>query len=182
MEPRHPLQWLRDLWQRFLDWLNGLQTANPVAAQIVFWTALIALVAIFVHFAVIATRIYKATVRQPDRPAVAGLGAGPLLDAAGHLARAAALATEGRYTEALAHRFIALLLELDRRRAVKFHVSKTPAEYLGDARLDTVGRATLTGLVMALYRHVFAAVPCDAAQYDAFGNEAEGLLQHVAPG
>ncbi|HTR22058.1 MAG TPA: hypothetical protein VMH88_14505 [Gemmatimonadales bacterium] len=158
--------------------MNGLQTANPVAAQIVFWVAVILLVAILVHFGFIAARIYRATVRPPV--GATALAGGPLLDAAGHIARAEALARTGRYTEALAHRFIALLLELDRRDAVKFHVSKTPAEYVGDARLDAAGRESFAGLVAVLYRHVFAAVPCDPVQYDDFGMQAQSLLQHVA--
>src|SRR2546422_6493963 len=37
----------------------------------------------------------------------------------------------------------ALVLELERRRALAFHPSKTPAEYVGEARLDAAGRASL---------------------------------------
>lgn len=179
VEPRHPLQWLRDLWQRFVDAMNHLETSNPVVAQIVFWTAVAVLVAILVHFGFIAARIYRATVAGPA--AAGGAPVQPSLDAGGHRSRAEALAREGRYTEALAHRFLALLLELDRRDAVQFHASRTPAEYVSDPRLDATGRASLAELVATLYRHVFAAVPCDAAQYRDFGSLADRLLAHVAP-
>ena len=42
-------------------------------------------------------------------------GAGILHDAAHHLARAAELASAGHYVEALGHRFLAVVLELDHR-------------------------------------------------------------------
>src|SRR5439155_4298789 len=62
------------------------------------------------------------------------------------------LARGGRYAEALAHRFLAVVLELDRLKALRFHTSKTPAEYVGEARLTDAGRATLAGLVAQLYQ------------------------------
>ena len=102
-------------------------------------------------------------------------------DVRAHLGRATDLAVAGRYAEALAHRFLALLLQLDARRAIKFHVSKTPAEYVGEARVDAEGRADLRALVSRLYRHLFAAVPCDARGYEEFGMMAARIGEHVAP-
>src|SRR6266566_541580 len=76
--------------------------------------------------------------RRADRAA----GACRIRDVAHRAARRA-----GRYVEALAHRFLAVVLELDRLKALRFHVSKTPAEYVGEARLTDAGRASLAGLV-----------------------------------
>ena len=104
-----------------------------------------------------------------------------LEDAHAHLRRAEELARLGRYAEALAHRFTAVILELESARALHFHPSKTPAEYAGEAALDAAGRATLTGLVARLYRHLFGAVPCDAQGYRDFGADAQLVLQHVLP-
>jgi hypothetical protein len=75
------------------------------------------------------------------------------------------------------------LLELDRRKALRFHVSKTPAEYIGEVHLDDSGRASFTTLVAALYRHLFGAVPCDETEYAAFGAAAQELARgpHVVP-
>jgi len=87
----------------------------------------------------------------------------------------------GRYAEALAHRFVALVLDLERRRALAFHPSKTPAEYVGEARLDAAGRASLAELVARLYRHLFGGVPCDAGGYREFGAAADEVGRHVAP-
>lgn len=174
-----PLHWLRDLWMRFRDWLDRFATNHPLGAKLLFWGALVALIALLIHIGLTVWRIYRVTVRQPG---AAGAGAAPvLLDGRGHLERAEALARAGRYTEALAHRFVALLLELDRADALTFHPSKTPAEYVREARLGASGRATLAGLVSRLYHHVFGAEPLDEHGYREFGAAAGTLLQHVTP-
>jgi hypothetical protein len=115
--------------------------------------------------------------------ATSAVTGGKIMDAAAHLEIAAELARAGRYTEALAHRFLAVVLELDRRKALRFHASKTPAEYIGEVRLDDSGRASFATLVAALYRHLFGAVPCDASEYAALGATAQDLARgpHVVP-
>lgn len=173
-----PLHWLRELWNRVVEWLNRFTTQHPVDAKLVFWGALVLLLALLVHLGLMVWRIYRVTVRRP----APGTG-GPLppsLDAEAHLKRADALARAGRYTEALAHRFAALLLELDRADALKFHPSKTPAEYLLEARLPAEDRNVLAGLVARLYRHIFGAAPCDEQCYHDFGLMAGSVARHVA--
>lgn len=175
---RHPLQWLQDAWDRLRLWLNRMGDVHPGLFNLIFWAALIVLVALLVHIGYTGWRVYRASVA----PAGALASAAPLavIDASAHRARAAALAAEGRYAEALAHRFAAVLLDLEAARALTVHVSKTPAEYLGEARLDPDGRATFAELVARLYRHLFGAVPCDAVGYQAFGSAADTVLRHVA--
>jgi Domain of unknown function (DUF4129) len=75
-----------------------------------------------------------------------------------------------------------VVLELDRAEALRFHASKTPAEYVGEARLDDMGRATFATLVARLYRHLFGAQPCDEMDYRDFGDTADQLRAHVVPG
>lgn len=177
VQTARPLHWLRDLWMRFRAWLDDFTTQHPLGAKLLFWAALLALIALLVHIGLTVWRIYRVTVQQPG-----GTGAAPaadLLDSRGHLARAESLARAGRYTEALAHRFIALLLELDRADALTFHPSKTPAEYVREARLGATGRATLAGLVSRLYHHVFGAEPLDERGYREFGAAAGTLLHDV---
>src|SRR5256885_12642445 len=123
-------------------------------------------------------RITRPTVHTPAR--AGGASGLRLEDGRAHRERADELARAGRYVEALAHRFVALLLELERRRALTVHPSKTPAEYVREARLDESGRASFADLVARLYRHVFGAVPCDAATYQAFGAAADAAFRHVA--
>jgi len=177
-EPSHLLQWVESWWRKLMFAIGSLDAGHPILARLIFWAAVVALVAILVHFGYVAWRIYRATTRPPGAsPAPSGMR---LEDARAYRDRADALARAGRYTEALAYRFNALLLELERARAVQFDPSKTPAEYIGEARLDAEARASLVGLVERLYRHVFAAEPCDARAYDEFGVAAQWITLHVA--
>jgi len=177
-ERSHLLQWLVDWWRKLLSALASLDTSHPILARVIFWVAVVALLGVLAHFGYVAWRIYRATVR-PLRATAAPTGM-RLEDARAYRERADALARAGRYSEALAYRFIALLLELERARAVQFDPSKTPAEYIGEARLDAEARASFVGLVERLYRHVFGAEPCDARAYDEFGAAAQWVTRHVA--
>ncbi len=173
-----PLHLMRDLWLQFEEWLTRFGAQHPIGFKLLLWGAVLLLVALLVHLGWLGWRIYRSTV---ERPHVSAPGTRMLIDARGHLDHAEALARAGRYTEALAHRFLALLLELDRAEAVTFHPSKTPAEYVHEARLGTAGRDSLAGLVAQLYHHVFGAEPCDERCYREFGTTAVTVLQHVAP-
>lgn len=178
VERRHPLQWLTNLWDRAVDWLNSLSGHHPIAFKLLIGALLLVMVALLVHVGYVVWRIV--------RPAAGAAGAAPgaaarVLDARSHLARAEALARAGRYAEALGHRFLAVVLELEQADAVRFHASKTPAEYVGEVRLDDDGRTTFAALVARLYRHLFGAVPCDEAEYRAFGATAQEVTRHVVP-
>jgi hypothetical protein len=175
---RSPLQWLVEQVGRLLDWLGRAEAGHPAAFRVLLVVLVVALVATLAHMGYVVWRITRPTAETP------GAGAGPpglrLEDADAHRARANELASAGRYAEALAHRFLALLLELERRDAVKFHPSKTPAEYVGEARLDSAGRASLGHLVARLYHHLFGAAPCDEQAYREFAADADLLSRHVA--
>ena len=178
VERRHPLVWLSTLWERLMNWLDGLSDRNPAGFKLLLVALILALVLILVHVGWVVWRIVRPSARTGG--AVPG-GAAAVADAPSHLARAEELARAGRYAEALGHRFLAVVLELEGVEALRFHASKTPAEYVGEARLDDAGRATFAGLVAQLYRHLFGAVPCDETEYRAFGATAEELRRHVVP-
>jgi len=173
-----PLHLVRDLWLRFVEWLSRFGAQHPIGFKLLFWGAVLLLVALLVHLGWLGWRIYRSTV---ERPSASAPGAPVLIDARGHLEHAEMLARAGRYTEALAHRFLALLFELDRADAVTFNPSKTPAEYVHEARLGAAGRDSFAGLVARLYHHVFGAAPCDEQCYREFGGTAGTVLRHVAP-
>jgi hypothetical protein len=175
VERRPLLAWLARQWQNLIDWLNRMAGQHPLGFDIGMALVVVALVALLVHMGYVMWRIVRPGVRTGEAKSTAG--ATLIMDAATHLAMADELARAGRYAEALGHRFLALVLELDRRKALRFHVSKTPAEYVGEARLTDRGRASLAGLVAQLYRHLFAAVPCDAADYATFGAGATELVR-----
>ncbi|HYU27970.1 MAG TPA: DUF4129 domain-containing protein [Gemmatimonadales bacterium] len=181
VERRRLVSWLARQWHNLVEWLNHLADRYPVGFNIGLALVVVALIVLLVHVAYVMWRIVRPAARTGTRKTAAG--AGIIMDAAAHLARADALARAGRYAEALAHRFLAVVLELDRLKALRFHVSKTPAEYVGEARLTDAGRASLAGLVTQLYRHLFGAVPCDAGEYESFGAAAQELARgrHVVP-
>jgi len=175
---REPLLWLRRLWLRFIDWIDSLSRTHPFGYNALLVVLVILLVLMLAHIGYVVWRI---TRRSTGESLPEGPRGGILHDAAHHLARAAELASAGRYVEALGHRFLAVVLELDRVDALKFHSSKTPAEYVWEARLDDTGRASFGALVAELYRHLFGAVPCAEAEYQAFGEAAQELTRHVVP-
>jgi hypothetical protein len=171
-------QWLLEQIARLLNWLAQARQGHPAMFHTLLVVLIVALVAILVHMGYIVWRITRPTVRTPGTPgAPGGL---PLEGARVHRERADRLAAAGRYAEALAHRFVALVLELDCRSALQFRPSKTPAEYVQEARLDGSGRASLGHLVSRLYAHVFGAIPCDETDYREFATEADLVFDHVA--
>ena len=176
--PRHPLQWLRNWWLGLLDWLGGLSEAHPVAYYALLIVVTLVLILLLVHIGYVVWRIVRPSLKT-GAAAAAGMAV-VVLDARTHLARADALARAGRYAEALGHRFLAVVLELERANALRFHASKTPAEYVGEVRLDETGRTSFAALVARLYRHLFGAVPCDESAYLEFGATAEEIRGHVA--
>ena len=179
-----PWGWILAVWYRLLDWLDAVQRGHPAGFKVLLALSALVLVGLLAHMGYVVWRITRPTARTPAGGAGGGAGGigGPVLaDARAQRVRAEELARAGRYAEALAHRFVALVLDLERRRALAFHPSKTPAEYVGEARLDAAGRASLAELVARLYRHLFGGVPCDAGGYREFGAAADELGRHVAP-
>jgi hypothetical protein len=174
------LSWLRGLVHRLVDWLGAVQTGHPGAFAALRDILIVVLAALLAHIAYVVWRITRPTTRL-------GGGAGPgegrgigVEDARAHLARAEELAALGRFAEALAHRFMAVVLELDRRGALAFHPSKTPAEYAREVRLDPPQHASVGELVAHLYRHVFGGIPCSELEYREFALAADRLSGHVA--
>ena len=178
VERRQPLRWLGQLLGRFFDWLSHFNESHPVGSALLTTVAAVVLVLILVHIGYTIWRIVRSAEGRAARP---GLGGGPVYDAAQHLTLAEELARAGRYAEALGHRFLAVILELDRAAALRFHASKTPAEYLTEVRLDSTGRQSFAVLVGRLYRHLFGALPCAESDYREFGTLAQELTRHVAP-
>ena len=179
VERRQPLLWFRRLVYRFFDWIDQLSQTHPVGFNLVLALLIVVLVLLLVHVGYVVWRIVRPSAGGDAARGVAG---GPIHDAARHLARAEELARAGRYAEALGHRFLAVVLELDRVAALRFHASKTPAEYVAEVHLDPAGRVSFGALVSNLYRHLFGAVPCGASDYAAFGAAAQELTRHVVPG
>jgi hypothetical protein len=174
---RSPLIWLREQLTRFFGWLDRMSGSHPLLYRLFFWGLVLVLIALVVHIGYTLWVIYQRTTHPKTDP---GAPAAPARASVSPARRAETLAREGRFTEALAWRFIALVRDLDARKVLQAKDSKTPAEYVAEARLDADGRATLAGLVGSLYRHLFGAEPCDAAGYAEFNDAAHSVLSHVA--
>jgi len=175
-EPSSTWSWLLTQWHRVMDWLEGLRLVFPVRYYIVLGVLTLALVASLAHLGWVLWRSLRPG--EPVRPPAPS--AAQLRDAVWYAAEARRLSAAGRFAEALGVRFLAAVLDLDERRIVQFHPSKTPAEYTLEARLDADGRSGLTELVASLYRHVFGGTPCDAAEWHRFDALAAGLGLHAA--
>lgn len=172
---RHPLQFLLDWYRGLLDWLDALASSHPVAYWVLIGLLAGILVAILAHFGYLVVRALRPRASSRAAQAVVLTGS---RDAAWHLAEARRLAREGRCGEALAHRFIALLLELDEDGTIRYHPSKTPAEYVREVRLGAVASNDLQLLVTTLYGHLFGGAPCSELDVAAFDRRASALVGH----
>lgn len=161
-----PFGALRRVWYATGEYLARLREQNPDAFRLLTWLLVAVLMAILAHAAWIALRTVRGGSRQMQ-PARGGALPAPR-DAAWHAREAARLAQGGDYVAAMQADFLRLVLELDARRVVAFHPSKTPSEYARDSALGDEGRRALGTLVREMYAHAFARVPCDRAAYDAW--------------
>ncbi len=177
--PRDPLGFLRELYEAQLEWLQQFQESHPVAYLIFLAVVTGLLLAILAHFSYLVWRALRP--RALPQEELAQAAARPR-DAAWHLDEARRLVREGHFAAALAHRFMALLLELESHKALAFHPSKTPAEYVGEAGLDDDARSKLTGLVATLYRHLFGGAPCTLDDVQTFDRRATELATYRATG
>jgi hypothetical protein len=167
---RDPFSSLAAAMARFLAWLGGLEHRHPGTSHEILIGLVVAVGLVLAHLVYVLWSVTRPTVRTGD--AARAQPASRLATPQAYRDRADALARAGRFTEALSQQFVAVLLELDRGHALTFDQSKTPAEYLGDARLDPVRRRSLGDLVARLYRHVFGAEPCDERAYQEFAAAA----------
>ena len=163
------------------SWLLGrfeaLRHSHPAAYYALLGGMILVLLAVFAHFAYLIWRVLRF---QPAEGGAATRGAATVIQGPGwHLAAARELAAQGRYVEALGHRFVALVLELDGRRALSFQPSKTPAEYAAEARLSEGARSALAGLVGSLYGHLFGGAPCGPDEWTRFDQLAAELGSHA---
>lgn len=170
-----PLRWLRQLFGDLVARLAQLEAEHPIAYYALLIGMTVLLVAILVHLGYLTWLAFRSRRREDE----AGTEITRVVhDAAWHRARALELEAAGRYQESLAHRFAALVALLDRGQVLRAHPSKTPGEYLREARLDPAGRAALQGAVGWLYDHLFGGQPLDPARLADFDRRAEEVTAH----
>ena len=163
VERPNPLAFLSRWWRLLGDWLAGIQDQHPDFFWLLFW----ALVAVFALILVHAGWVMFQTLRSAAAPPSAGATGtvSEIRGAAWYRREALRLAGRGQYPEAMQADFLALVLELDARRVLRFHPSKTPSEYTSEANLGSDARETFRALVRALYGYAFARVPCGPDEF-----------------
>lgn len=176
--PRDPSAYLMQLLGRVRGWLLELHDAHPAAYVILLTTLTALLVVILAHLGYLAWRALRS---EPVRAAAASTEP-ERQGARWHLLEARRLAELGRYREAIAQRFVALLLQLEARSVLTFGPSKTPAEYLHEVRLAEPERDAFAWLVSRLYGHLFGGDPCDVASLNTFDRDAKALESARASG
>ena len=170
VERPHPLAFLQRWWQALIAWLDGLQSLHPDFFFMLMAGVIVVLVAIVVHAGWIMVRTMRAArapgegTQAPDRGTVRG--------AAWYRSQADRLALEGRYAEAVQADFLALVLELDGRKVLRYHPSKTPSEYSYEAGLAPEARNAFRELVQLLYGYAFARRPCGPSDFAAWRLQA----------
>lgn len=173
------LEWLRARWDALLAWLASLEGTHPAGYYALIVGLSLALVALLAHFAYVFWRAFRP-VAAPSA-GTAATSSAPR-DADWHRAAAWRLARDGRFAEALAQRFLALVLHLSRRHALAFGASKTPAEYAAEVRLEDAARGRFTALVSVLYRSLFGGAPCTADDWARFDRDAGEIEEARAAG
>jgi hypothetical protein len=170
---RNPWDYVRAAWQWLMDALQRLQDTHPIG----FFALMLLLTLIGLLLLTHITFVLVRALRPARRPEAAAAGPLPEThDAPWHLGEARRLAGLGDFRGAFAHRFLALVLQLEIRRAVVVRPSKTPAEYAGEARLAPDKRGVFQDLVATLYGAVFGARSCDAATFAEFDRAAGELV------
>ena len=161
-ERPNPFAFLARWWEALRDWLEGMRGAHPDLFQMLLWGLIFVLVAILVH----GIWVMALTIRAASAPP--GALGGPVPEARGaawYRLEAERLRRAGQYPEAMQADFLALVLELDKRRLLRFHPSKTPNEYAEEARMDAFSQEAFRGLVRTLYGYAFAREPCGEPEF-----------------
>jgi hypothetical protein len=169
-EQKDPFAILRRWWLEFKEWLNLLRESNPLGYRIFVYALLAILLVIVVH----ALWVLYHTVGTATREPVTGSShqrAPRTVSWFQHQAQR--LAAEGRYAEAIQADFLALVLALDAHKVLRFHPSKTPAEYANESQFPPAVSAEFRELVRRVYGYAFARWPCDAEAYARWRADAD---------
>lgn len=161
VERTDPPATLRYWWGVLREWVDALGVSHPRLRDLLVVVLVVMLAAIVLH----TVRIVARTIRTGETRRTDGAPLPVARDQGWYRREAERLAAEGRFVEAIQADFVALVLGLDARRALRFHPSKTPAEYAAELRAETDGRRAFRDLVAGLYGYAFARRPCDAAAW-----------------
>jgi len=172
VEPPRPFAFLGRWWDGLQRWLGEFHEANPQLFDVFFWTLILVLLLVFAHASYVMLRTVRAAGSAGDRGQPEPVR--ERRDAAWHRQRASELAVEGRFAEAMPFDFLGLMLELDARKILRYHASKTPGEYAREAQLPEDEHILLRNVVSGLYSYVFAERACGPDDYQAWHALTDG--------
>jgi hypothetical protein len=170
VEAKDPFAILRRWWVEFKEWLNALQDASPIGYQLFVYALLLILAVALIHTLWVLYHTVGSAARTSEQGTKAERAPRTV---AWYQSEASQLAREGRYPEAIQADFLALVLELDARKLLRFHPSKTPAEYANESQLPAGASAEFRELVRGVYGYAFARWPCDAESYARWRADAD---------
>lgn len=158
------------------EWLRALRESNPFSYRLILYGMILLVVLIVLH----ALWVLYRTVGTSSR--IGATSSTP--DTVRHTVvwfrhESERLAGEGKYAEAIQADFLALVLALDAWKVLRFHPSKTPAEYANESELPPQARAEFRELVHRVYGYAFARWPCGPAEYAQW--RAQAAPERYAP-
>ena len=176
-EPAGPWEWIRRQFLALVAWFDHLESTNPTLFTALLAVMITILVVLVVHLGVVAFHAATARIELGD---AAPLAPSPRVTPEALEQEAEAMARAGRYADAVGVIFHAMLVTLQSRDAVRYHPSKTPAEYVREARLHDSGVSALSDLVRRLYGHLFAGEQCSQVDWERFRDLARSVPEYVA--
>jgi hypothetical protein len=172
--PEH-FVWLRHAWAAVKAWFTTLGDAHPLELRVVVYVAAALMLAVVLH----AGWRFFHDVRDTDQATGLSPGLARRHDEGWYRREADRLARSGQYAEAVQADFLALVMALDAQHALRFHPSKTPAEYARESQLAPGPRAEFGELVRRLYAYAFARVPCGPQEFADWRERS--AAEHYAP-
>jgi hypothetical protein len=163
------LRWLTELWH----WIRGLFPEGSEATAPIQWLLVVAGVMLLVHAAFRAGGAGRRA-RELDAARQAA-SAAPVRDAGWYFREAEALASLGRFGEAMLAAFHGAMLTLEARGRLRAAPGRTPRELVRLADLPPSAREELGHLVGAMYRAAFAQEPVEPAAFQAWLTSLRGL-------
>ncbi len=184
---------LYGLWDKFVDWLDRLfsrsstssvPTIDPAWARAI---AILSIAGVLLLAAILAWRAIggrwqrsekSQSLLQSEDEALLDLPPDELLDRAQINARA------GNFREALRHRYLSLLLQLEARGVWHYERRRTNWEHIARLRLsqahNSAGVEQLANLTSRFDRVRYGNADCDQNHWETFDRDAQQTLEALA--
>lgn len=158
------------------EWFRALRESNPLSYRLVLYAMIVVVALIVLHALWVLYHTVGTSPRDGDASSKSDTAPRTV---AWFQHESERFAAEGKYADAIQADFLALVLALDARKVLRFHPSKTPAEYANESELPPEARAEFRALVHRVYGYAFARWPCGPAEYAQW--RAQAAPERYAP-